>query len=78
MRSEVITVSAGNALEATGAPWHWWRRHAAELGIPIVQLGSKSFMRASDVLAAMEKRAAQPAAEVDDLAEFRARVARAG
>jgi hypothetical protein len=65
----------------TGSPWSWWRRHAAELGIELIRVGTKSFARAADVLAALERL--RPAtqvveAEVDELAEFRRQIAEAG
>ena len=78
MNDRAILIGPGNALECTGVGWVWWRRHHGELGLRMHVVGSKRFLVASDVVAALEKRAAKPAVEVDDLAEFRARVARAG
>ncbi len=75
-----VLIGPANALEMTGAPWHFWRRHAAELGLEIVTLGSKRFIRAADLDAVMQRRAtpAVAATEMDELAEMRARIARAG
>lgn len=75
-----ILIGAGNAKDATGVEWSWWRRNAKALGIEIVRVGAKSFARASDVLAAIERQSVEktPLAPIDELAEFRARIARAG
>ncbi|HEX4336921.1 MAG TPA: hypothetical protein VH062_13470 [Polyangiaceae bacterium] len=79
-----ILIGPGNSLQATGAGWHWWRRHAAEFGLQLITIGSKRFIRADAVLAVVEARAATRAStrtvdpELDELAEFRNRIARAG
>lgn len=65
----------------TGKPWPWWRRHAKELGIELITIGTASFARAADVLEAIERqRPATPAVEepVDELALFREQISRAG
>ncbi len=76
-----ILIGAGNSLSMTGKNWSWWRRHADDLGIELVTIGTASFARASDVLDAVERKAsaAEPEAPavVDELAEFRAQIARA-
>jgi hypothetical protein len=75
-----LLVGPGNALETTGAPWIWWRRHHAELGLVMHVVGSKRFLVGAEIVAALETRAA-PAVEtpvVDELAEMRERIARAG
>lgn len=75
-----ILIGAGNALEMTGKPWPWWRRHAAELGILLLKVGTATFARAADVLAAVERHAAAPVtlADEDELEAMRARIRRAG
>lgn len=77
-----ILISAGNSLEMTGAPWHYWRRHAAEFGLEFVTLGSKRFIRADRLLAVLEARSSvvspAEADEADELTAFRDRVRRAG
>lgn len=64
-----------------GCEWAWLRRHAGELGIVLIRVGTKAFAPADQVLAAFEKmRPPAPAVEepVDELAEFRRRIAEAG
>jgi hypothetical protein len=65
----------------TGKGWPWWRRHARALGIELITVGTASFARAGDVLAALERqRPATPVVEepIDELAEFRRQIAEAG
>jgi hypothetical protein len=76
-----LLVSAGNALEATGAPWVWWRRHYAELGLVMHVHGSKRFLVGAEIVAALESRMSpmgDTTEPVDELAEMRERIARAG
>lgn len=73
-----VLIGAGNALEMTGKPWSWWRRHAAELGIELVRIGTASFAKADSVLAAVEAHVPKKTVVVDELAEMRERVRRAG
>lgn len=75
-----ILVGAQNSVSVTGSPWSWWLKHADELAIPIVKIGTKCFAKASDVLDAVEKRRASTMVDVseplDDLAAFRERIRR--
>ncbi len=75
-----VLIGPGNAVEATGVPWHWWRRHAAELGVRVIAIGSKRVIIASELVEAISKRAT-PTEElplVDELAAMRERIQRAG
>ena len=55
MSSEVrpILIGPANALEMTGAPWHYWRRHASEFGLEMITIGSKRFIPAAALVTAL-------------------------
>ena len=75
-----VLIGPANALEMTGAPWAYWRRHAMELGLEIVAIGSKHFIRAADLDAMVASRTPpkiEPTTE-DEIAAMRERVRRAG
>lgn len=71
-----LLVGPGNSVEMTGAPWSWWRRHAARLGLELVRVGTKSFARGADILRAVERHSSAPVelSEPDELAAMRDRI----
>jgi hypothetical protein len=75
-----ITIGPRNAEAATGVSWRWIRDHAPELGITIIQVDGKRVVLASELLAALERRARpetdEPQVDNDELAEMRRRIAR--
>jgi hypothetical protein len=78
-KPEAVLISSGNALAMTGAPWHYWRRHSAELGLEIIAAGSKRFIVGEKLREAIERHAKSKEPEVvDELAAMRERIARAG
>ena len=82
-KTKPILIGPGNALEATGAPWHYWRRHAKALGVKIIAAGSKRFIIAETLVDALERRSQRPVlvpepTEQDELAAMHKRIARAG
>lgn len=72
-----VLIGPKNAEQATGLPWRWLRDHFTEL---VIRVEGKGFIPADRLLAALEARAAvsAPEVEVDEVAEMRARIARAG
>lgn len=80
MKHVPLLIGAGNSKDMTGAEWSWWRRNAEKLGVPLVRIGTKSFARGADILAALDRQASkpEPLSDVTELEAFRRRVASAG
>jgi hypothetical protein len=77
--ASAICIGPANCEATTGMPWRFVRDHAPELGVEFIAIGGKRVILASALLAALERRGnAAPADDVDELAEMRARIARAG
>lgn len=68
MRCEVCPALIGprNCEAFIGQPWRWVRDTARRLGVPVLTVGGKSFVRAPEMLAALEREAAsQPVQAID-------------
>lgn len=80
MNPRPILIGTKNAESMAGVSWRWIRDNCAALDIEVIHVGGKSFVLADALLGALSARAATPVVEpeVDDLAAFRERIARAG
>lgn len=73
-----LLIGPANAEAAMGAPWRWVRRRAAELGVPVIGSGRKTFVRAADFIAALERGSAPDTnAPADPAEQVRAALGRA-
>jgi hypothetical protein len=51
-----VAIGSNNAELVTGYSWRWLRDHADELGVEVIKVDGKSFILASDLAAALERR----------------------
>lgn len=50
-----LAIGPANCEPMLGVSWRWLRDHAAELGLEVVRVGSKSFVEAAPALAAIRR-----------------------